>query len=375
MFPTINGLPIHSESQSITTNYHQEEKRVEVRRNKTSLPWIPREPPRSKKNPDGAAYRYLMIHDSESDYINKISPILHRKIGAHRDVDSPQVLLDLILMSGDKEDIRVDLETWIEIHFSSWLRMKKSSLAAVLEAAFVLQVPNLEKIFVSVLSESKGQTHEEVASVAARRIRYYRINPLLSADLWPNLRAWIEHWEQQNATRATAWAAMQSVLFVGGTSAVSWLGERIANGTSEVAWAALDSPLEWALEARAPNEKPDMTIARPLYDLIFVRLKAEYIDREHHRFSEQGDDFVARAIWALGALAGPSDILPVAEIIQRAFLSPHGFDSTAAVYAGKALIAHHNTAAWRALAQEFSQTPDAFARFLSSIHRTLPTRA
>lgn len=377
MFPTISGLSIHAENQGITSNYYQEEKRIkdDVKRSKIAPKWIPHDPPRAKKNGDSAGYRYLMIHHSESDYISKVSPILHRKISAHRDIQSPQVLLDALLASGDKEDIRVDIETWIEIHFSSWLRMKTPSLAAVLEAAFALRLPNLDRVFVSILSKSTEDVHGEVANIAARRIRYYPIASPLNAELWPNLRDWIETWEQQDSTRTNAEAAMQSVLFVGGIHAVSWLGDRIANGTSDIAWATLDSPLEWALEARRLNETPDLQVTRPLYKIINDRLQIEYANREKLPISELHNDLIARAIWTLGALADSSDVRSVARIIQRAFTSAHGFDSTAAVYAGKALIARHNTSAWRALTEEFSQTQEIFARYLTSIHRTRTTRA
>jgi hypothetical protein len=297
--------------------------------------------------------------------------ILAEIIEEHWPAEMHQTLLENILKSGDSEKVRIALKGWLDLHFVEWLTQRRVALAAILEAAFLLKVPAIENALSMVLSKPVDEALEQVAVVAAHRIRNSApLAPDHRQKSWRGLSAWITKWESDPTKFDYVRVGLSAALIVGADDSVPWLLHHISHGDLALAWASLDGPLDWALSAAAKSIPLRQEIAHPLFAAILNRLRRELVLRSSSTQDEdERNDYVGRAIWALGALAGQEDSSTVARIIKEMFVSGHRLDGAAAVQAGSTLAKRWPRAAWETLALAFASEPEAFGKFLFLVHR------
>lgn len=331
-------------------------------------------PPRKIKSSNAYIPTYaLLTNKYPINYVStSIIPDLHNIIQKYQNdhsLQSHEQLLSYLRNAENQQEIRDDLETWLDIYSNSWL--KQPALAVIIEAAFLHHVPKVNRVIVDVLSRPRADVDEKVARVAAQRLRYAftSTNQQGSANVWEQLRQWIEFWEDDTEKQSFAHSAIPASLFVGGREAADWLIQRIHTGSVNKAWISLESPLEWALSMLAHEVKLDIEVSAPLFAATNQRLNFELALRTKGEFTPIRDDFIARAIWTLGALAGHEHLQLMSQLIKSAFTRPEGVDSAAAIHGAMAIVKRWKQDAFKHLVAAFGSEPESLTKFLSIFYR------
>lgn len=251
---------------------------------------------------------------------------------------------------------RVELVGWLVEHFEEWFTQKNPGLPAMLEAACSI-APNIpRKLFEQVLIRSK-EGSDETVSVAAHRIRL--VCPpryLAPVGAWEGLRDWIvmrESNPNENLLRGVS-----SILTVGRSNAIPLILRYLAEAPTPLAYAILNEPLEWALTR---NLVPAWQEA--LYTVTLDRLRKELSSPR----SEHVTDFIHRAVWALGALAGDKDAETVAQMFFSLYREDVGIDRAAVRFGARELT--RSPESKRILQEVFQQDPLLAARFWDQLER------
>jgi len=269
-------------------------------------------------------------------------------------------LAEAIVRQGSKSKSKKALQQWLRDNGESWLIGKRPALAAVIEAAARLSLPEIENFFAKVLACKEAEYN--VASIAAQRVRLFPIKDVeLQIELWRSLRYWIDLWLKKITTEEYAVLAIPSVPVIAQGNAVAWLGELLMKGSNRAAAAGALGILEWLASGRQA-EGPSDDILDALSNALIDRFQ-----RESESPSPETDSFpslVPTVVWTLGATVTKSQLSRVAQIMAYSFQHPRGLEDAAALRAGRLLVKRWHERGIEALAAAFGGcNSEEFSRY------------
>jgi hypothetical protein len=262
----------------------------------------------------------------------------------------------------------ITLEQWIQTESAGFIEEGCLALAAIAEIASQRGLPSAAFLLAKLLENEK--TPSKVASIAAQRIRLFRLNSEDRQRLWPRLQHWLEYWEK-HSIEDVVWG-VRSVPSLGGDNAVGWLAGRIIVRWDEpkIVWAAVLGVTDWASGAIPSIPLPTRGSRKNLWKATVGKLGLVYEYQAGE--PQQSRDLRVALIQCVGSLALEEDITDTAKVIVRAFLQPSAMEGAAAIHAAQALTKHFEAKAITALRLAFQgEPPETYDQFVALLNNIL----
>ncbi len=253
------------------------------------------------------------------------------------------------------------LRSWLTNDADTWARDRRPALAAVIEVACHLALPETLQVIAAVLKGDDGDL--TVASVAAQRARLLHSgDPTIVNEIGNLLARRIDAWLANPVTTQQALLALPSAFHFLRRTDLAWIEHRINDKNERVTWATCQGILD---VAGSPNVALDTATSERLYRTVLSCLEP-MLSPEWPPASAEGPDVAATLIWTLGALCPQTHLDEAASLFARVFAAPRGLRASATVRAGRLLVQHWSVEGMRALLDAFDASPDR-ARYLALV--------
>ena len=291
-----------------------------------------------------------------------------RELSGAREMED--LIGELITRSRSDGAARRVLEDWLiqQARSGEWMVASVPALAAMLEAAVLLQMAEAVPLLCAVLEYANAE--RRTAVVAAQRLRLLPSpDEAMRAQLFVALKKRIEVWESAPETEVDAVLALPSVPYVLPEEQVPWLCCRLQSGSAPVARALALGILDWRTGAvrRPPPQISDGTVAA-LAEAALTRLEAE---RERGALDSKSQDAVETLVWVLGALVTTGLEMRIATVLVRAFLRPAGLERAASLQGGSLFLRSTGDRGRAALCEAFGEQSDHCRRYLNLLSRSI----
>ncbi len=295
-----------------------------------------------------------------------ISTLLRSAIDQTDARDLGKLSHDLVSQCADAT-ARKAFDKWLSTEADGWVKARRPALAAVIEAAAMLGIPEALPILIAVLKDDEANT--STLSIAAQRIRLFNVpNEQDSAEIGGILARRIEGWLSSNSTNEVALRAIPSAVRYLIQTRLDWVVHHIAGADNKVSWATAQGILDIAGGQTLALEG---TISDTLFDACFARIQPFLSETAAEEVPQP--DLVATLLWALGAVCTEQNIERTATLIVQVFDRPRALRAAAAVKAGRLVIQHWREKGVGGLLRAFQHAhSESHARYLALALTTQP---